>query len=235
MMDVSTPLNDEELDWLDAFLLDRIDEDAVYEDDLEKNEGVLGISELDGFFTALVSGPEVILPSLWLPAVWGDYAPEWESQKDFETVFSLLIRHMNGIAATLMEQREDFEPLFQERDVEDKTYTIVDEWCEGYVRGTKLAEDAWASGGLEMRVLLMPILAFTSETDWKAHDLTDVEIVNLHAAITRNVREIHAYWLARRETDAPTKKLVQRVGSGVGRNDPCPCGSGKKYKKCCLH
>ncbi|MFC7786014.1 SEC-C metal-binding domain-containing protein [Rossellomorea sp. GCM10028870] len=20
----------------------------------------------------------------------------------------------------------------------------------------------------------------------------------------------------------------------VGRNDPCPCGSGKKYKKCCL-
>jgi uncharacterized protein YecA (UPF0149 family) len=21
----------------------------------------------------------------------------------------------------------------------------------------------------------------------------------------------------------------------VGRNDPCPCGSGKKYKKCCLN
>lgn len=26
---------------------------------------------------------------------------------------------------------------------------------------------------------------------------------------------------------------VQRVGDKVGRNDPCPCGSGKKYKKCC--
>lgn len=112
MMDVSTPLNDEELDWLDAFLLDRIDEDAVYEDDLEKDEGVLDISELDGFFTALVSGPEVILPSRWLPAVWGDYEPEWENQKDFETVFSLLIRHMNGIAATLMEQREDLNLCF---------------------------------------------------------------------------------------------------------------------------
>ena len=23
--------------------------------------------------------------------------------------------------------------------------------------------------------------------------------------------------------------------SGVGRNDPCPCGSGKKYKKCCIN
>jgi uncharacterized protein YecA (UPF0149 family) len=24
------------------------------------------------------------------------------------------------------------------------------------------------------------------------------------------------------------------AGTKVGRNDPCPCGSGKKYKKCCL-
>ena len=23
--------------------------------------------------------------------------------------------------------------------------------------------------------------------------------------------------------------------SKIGRNDPCPCGSGKKYKKCCLN
>ncbi|WP_421295616.1 SEC-C metal-binding domain-containing protein [Aeromonas sp. 604534] len=21
----------------------------------------------------------------------------------------------------------------------------------------------------------------------------------------------------------------------IGRNEPCPCGSGKKYKQCCLH
>jgi len=27
---------------------------------------------------------------------------------------------------------------------------------------------------------------------------------------------------------------VHREGKKVGRNDPCPCGSGKKYKKCCL-
>ncbi|UCD18701.1 MAG: SEC-C domain-containing protein [Candidatus Zixiibacteriota bacterium] len=26
---------------------------------------------------------------------------------------------------------------------------------------------------------------------------------------------------------------VKREGKKVGRNDPCPCGSGKKYKKCC--
>jgi hypothetical protein len=28
-------------------------------------------------------------------------------------------------------------------------------------------------------------------------------------------------------------KPVKRPGSRIGRNDPCPCGSGRKYKKCC--
>jgi hypothetical protein len=27
---------------------------------------------------------------------------------------------------------------------------------------------------------------------------------------------------------------ITRPGSKIGRNDPCPCGSGKKYKKCCM-
>jgi len=31
----------------------------------------------------------------------------------------------------------------------------------------------------------------------------------------------------------PVKKPVKHIK--VGRNEPCPCGSGKKYKKCCLH
>lgn len=32
-----------------------------------------------------------------------------------------------------------------------------------------------------------------------------------------------------------TPSTVHRAEPKVGRNDPCPCGSGKKYKKCCLH
>jgi preprotein translocase subunit SecA len=31
----------------------------------------------------------------------------------------------------------------------------------------------------------------------------------------------------------PQQMPVQRTEKKVGRNDPCPCGSGKKYKKCC--
>ena len=33
--------------------------------------------------------------------------------------------------------------------------------------------------------------------------------------------------------EAPQKKEAVPVGKKVGRNDPCPCGSGKKYKHCC--
>jgi preprotein translocase subunit SecA len=35
------------------------------------------------------------------------------------------------------------------------------------------------------------------------------------------------------EEVAPGKPKPVKVGKKVGRNDPCPCGSGKKYKKCC--
>jgi len=33
---------------------------------------------------------------------------------------------------------------------------------------------------------------------------------------------------------APTERQQRRVPPRVGRNEPCPCGSGKKFKKCCL-
>jgi preprotein translocase subunit SecA len=39
--------------------------------------------------------------------------------------------------------------------------------------------------------------------------------------------------LSRGGDQTPEAKTVKREGKKVGRNDPCPCGSGKKYKKCC--
>lgn len=230
--DMFTMLSEDEFDFLDRFLLYRIDEDADTEG---KDEGVLDITELDGLFTAIVSGPVMIPPSQWLPAVWGDFEPVWDNEKDFEVIFTFMMRHMNGIAATLMEHPEDFEPIILEREVEGKAYAIVDEWCEGYRRGVALAADRWDAGGQEMAILLTPILAFTSETDWRGHDFSGDEVENIQNAITPNVREIHAFWLAKREKDTPSSQSVRRSEARVGRNDPCPCGSGKKYKKCCLH
>lgn len=32
----------------------------------------------------------------------------------------------------------------------------------------------------------------------------------------------------------PTKRQMNRRPPRIGRNDPCPCGSGTKFKKCCM-
>ena len=78
MTDRFTPLNEEEFEYLDDFLLECIDDDA---DTLDKDEGVLNISELDGLFTAIVSGPVRIPPSVWISVVWGDFEQEASSIK----------------------------------------------------------------------------------------------------------------------------------------------------------
>jgi len=145
---------------------------------------------------------------------------------------------MNAIAVMLMEQPEDFEPIFLERYLEGKTYTIVDEWCEGYMRGVTLAADQWELDAKEMRELLAPIMAFQGEQVLQTHDLYDDEEVRvLQEAIQVNVRRIHSYWLSKRTPSEVRAPSAAKTASGipkVGRNDPCPCGSGKKYKKCCL-
>jgi uncharacterized protein len=141
MDQINNPLTDDELDWLDDFLLYRIDEDEV--EPGVSDEGILDISELDGYLTAIVSGPNTVMPSKWLPAVWGDFEPEYKSENEFEKVFNLLIRHMNDITGMLINSPEEFEPIFMEREVEGRKYLIVDEWCVGYLRGVSLDEASW--------------------------------------------------------------------------------------------
>ena len=63
-MNPCDPLTREELEWLGEVLLERIDDDAVT-DGLD--EGILDVPELDGFLTAIVSGPVALVPSRWLP------------------------------------------------------------------------------------------------------------------------------------------------------------------------
>ncbi|MDP2003658.1 MAG: UPF0149 family protein [Desulfurivibrionaceae bacterium] len=231
MKNLSKPLTEKELDRLDNFLLDRIDEDADTEG---KDEGVLGISTLDGLFTAIVSGPVTIVPSRWLPAVWGDFEPVWESEKEFEAIFALMIRHMNSISVMLMESPEDFEPIFMERTVKGKTYTVVDEWCEGYWLGVTLAAEHWNPAMERLLPSMAPIASFAEVTNWRGHELSIEEAELIQNGIAPSAREIHAYWLEQRSQAVPAARPARNSEFKVGRNDPCPCGSGKKYKKCCL-
>jgi uncharacterized protein len=49
------------------------------------------------------------------------------------------------------------------------------------------------------------------------------------------VRMIYEYFAAHRRMAAVAHDVIpaRRKPSKIGRNDPCPCGSGKKYKRCC--
>lgn len=228
--DLARPLSDEELDRLDKLLLERVDEDAVTDD---TDEGVLTVSELDGLLTAVVSGPVTITPSRWLPAVWGDVEPTWASAEEFEECMTLIVRHMNDIAATLIEAPDEFEPMFFESTAGRDVAVVVDDWCQGYLRGVELLVDEWLAAP-EVAELLFPLGAFTDTTDWLAHELPEPEAAKLRDAIAPNVRALHAYWLARRAKEPQEPPRPPRAAARVGRNDPCPCGSGKKYKKCCL-
>ena len=149
-----------------------------------------------------------------------------------------MMRHMNAIADMLVEEPEDFEPIFLERNYEGKTNTIVDEWCEGYMRAVALTADQWELDAREIRKLFAPIMAFQGEHVLQTHDLyNDEEVRVLQEAIPVSVRRIHSYWLSKRtpsEVRAPSTAKTAPGIPKVGRNDPCPCGSGKKYKKCCL-
>ena len=82
-------------------------------------------------------------------------------------------------------------------------------------------------------------------------DLSEDTHVSLNfdnAKLYKNMVDARADWLYNLEEwenifDAETRQrlykeqresgTVRREGKKIGRNDPCPCGSGKKYKKCC--
>jgi uncharacterized protein len=225
------PLTDREIKELDAFLR--------AEDGLEN---AMDVSTFDGFICAVLSGPNTIMPSEWMRWVWdqeeGEQPPDFASEKQAQRILSLLIGHANVIAFTLTHGPQHYEPLFWERKVEGRTVPIVDEWCCGYVKGIALDPLGWQPLIDARPDWFEAIHLYGTESGWDrlkelvaAHDDSVARhqaIVDLIAPAARN---IHTYWLARR---APQEKLRQPVHTTPlpGRNDPCPCGSGKKFKRC---
>ena len=117
----SGPLIDQEIEELDAFLLS---DDGL--------ENAMDVSGLDGFLCAVLSGPNVIMPSEWMRWVWdsteGKQSPEFTSEKQAQRILDLLMRHANDIAVTLTQFPQYYEPLFLEREHKGRTVSIVDEW-----------------------------------------------------------------------------------------------------------
>ena len=222
--DLSTSLTDVEYEELDHFLLSVDHEDAV-----------LNLSEFDGFITAIVSGPEPIVPSIWMPALWGgeNNAPVWDNVADYRFILGLMMRHINSTATTLLENPAEFEPMFMESTIDGITHWDVDEWCSGYEKGVALYPPT-ATFLPDMTEMLAPIRQFSDPDNLKSLEgRTLQEIRELQEQIAPAARDIHAFWLEMRTPYNVEGRTYTRPEPKIGRNDPCPCGSGTKFKKCC--
>jgi uncharacterized protein len=129
----------------------------------------------------------------------GAAEPIWESADQFQEIFGLIARHQNCIAAALLHDPQSFEPMFGEREIEGKSYVIVDEWCHGYMRGVALDADAWSANEADIEELVRPIQLWGTEEGWRRIvAMSDADQARERRAIPQSVRALHKHWLDRR-------------------------------------
>ncbi|MFL9867955.1 UPF0149 family protein [Paraburkholderia fungorum] len=232
--DLATPLTEEEFDELDEFLVSDITSDET-----------LTIEGLDGYLTAMAIGPTTMPPSYWLPGVWGpseNDTPAFETMDQAQHILGLILRNMNGIILCLEDDPDEFEPVFGFVSIDESGREFIDgeAWAVGFMQGLTLVRADWQAlfDSEQGREWLRPIRLMG------ARDLTreEEELIGtpeqdeaLTKQIPASVAAIYRFWLPYRQAvhERTLAATTQRTEPKVGRNDPCPCGSGKKFKKCC--
>lgn len=229
-------LSEAEFDRLDAFLLsDEAPSDAM------------DTSMLDGYLAAVVSGPNLVMPDHMLRWIWdtenGEESPEFTSNKEAQSIIGLIIRHYQNINDTLNDVPQDYEPRLMEREHEGCTIPIIDEWCMGYYFGISADLEAWTPLLVSQPKLFSTILLYGTQDGWqtlKKKPFDDAQHQMAADSLAESVRQIHAFWLDQRRQQiargdtlgiVPKREPVRNLGK-VGRNEPCPCGSGRKFKHC---
>jgi uncharacterized protein len=210
---------------------------------LDLHDDAMLLEELDGFVAGLLVCPEMIPPSDWLPVIWhseGGDGAVFEDLAHANKVMGLVKEHYNDVAGALFERPGDYAPLFAiDRRNSDVLWEI---WIAGFEKAVKLRPAAW-----------LPLVSADSRTAqaWRGlKNLAELASSPMrrseeeYNALTEGVPDKIAGWvldlnewrLAHYQPPAvlrtETNPFAARSGK-VGRNDPCPCGSGKKYKKCC--
>jgi uncharacterized protein len=222
---------------------------------LELPEDAMMLSELDGYLTAIALAPTMIPPSEWLPEVWGGADPPFAGAQEAGGVFAAIMGLYNDNLGALADPGRPFEPLLE---IDTDGSAFADIWAQGFVRGVKLRFEDWKPLFEDKAAFeaLAPILALSTEP-------AEVPEISLkeRSKISRSaprlfpgyVAQIRAFWRSRGLAPSPLPRTGpsrksawiagqrsawaeahgQRPTAKVGRNDPCPCGSGKKYKRCC--
>ena len=212
--------------------------------------GALSYHELQGFLFTVVSAPELIRPSEWLPIVFAEEDAGFTSPDEAQGILGQIMALYNTINAAVLDPptllpadcplRDDVLANFEDE-------APIAQWSHGFLRGHQWLEELWEDLPEEMAeeldATLMALGFFSSRQmaeDFHAEATTGKQPFEAMAeAIHRVVPAAVAQYaqmgrsiatvLAEHEWDEPEMTHHAKIG----RNEPCPCGSGKKYKKCC--
>ncbi|WP_454829226.1 UPF0149 family protein [Pseudoxanthomonas wuyuanensis] len=245
---MTEPMTEAELDELSWFL----------DEHTQAREGMT-LEILDGFLSALVVGPALVMPSEYLPFIWSK--GQWRDVEQAQGAFERIIRFWNHIVwrvqASAEEQSPEIEAMLipslmlpekddgegedaDEPDLSDipDDFPFAFGWASGFLQGVSLRPEPWA--------------AWTAVHEDIADDLeliAALAVMDRHHALEMDLPELEPMNFRERFEacmDLPTILLemnLQRLEDlrlqpvrrepQPGRNDPCSCGSGLKYKKCC--
>jgi uncharacterized protein len=190
----------------------------------------LSADALQGMFVAMAMGPDDVPAARWLEAALGD-DPDERPVPASEELVDLMTRFREDTARRVRDGSLSLllYPLRRGRP----DYTT---WCRGFLAGVELSEAGWydAADPEEMEELLFPIFVLADElTPEERASYTPAAwrklVLDAEAGLDATLLRLRDYWAIVR---APPL-TVRHEGPRVGRNDPCPCGSGRKFKQCC--
>lgn len=196
---------------------------------------------LDGFFAALACCPDLVMPSEYLPVLQsgahedGDLV--FENMNEAQRFMELVNRHWNHVNGQL-DQDEVYLPLVLE-DADGGFHG--NDWANGFLTGTHLRHAIWADlfDDDEHASEMVPIWALAHEhhpdPEMRPYKepIDDERRERLLVGAAAGVMRMHRHFLGQRRAYAPQTGTFVRTDGKTGRNDPCPCGSGKKFKQCC--
>ena len=202
------------------------------------------LEALDGFVSALVVGPDIVLPSEWQPSVWG-MPPRWDNEEEVVAVQALLMGHWNMAAARARHDGDDLPDhlaplLWFPEDLQgehDDTVDVGRDWALGFFRGVELREAAWEqwlddNAWIDEIFGLLDQLAsgevINEDPTTSGTPISYRERLEIVFSLPGMLADLHQHRIA-----ALTPRVPIRRQATPERNAPCPCGSGKKYKKCC--
>ena len=198
------------------------------------------LSELDGYVTGILACPEMIPPSEWLPDVWGETGEaQFADQKAAEETIGAVMTHYNSVAEA-MTRSLWIEPVYAVDPNSDET--LWEPWVDGFTRAMRLRPDAWETlldrADDETRTTMIFLMAlqdiYTGNSKFTDEEIDEIDIEapdqipNCVATILHQSRPELAGTIAANLPGMPHKAAPR-----PGRNDPCSCGSGRKYKQCC--